>query len=110
MNWKFWKKAEKINPVTLRYGMTLARWREQPNLIAECERIYSTRWFENWYSVLVTERPKGYSEKSDLQLGRMNGFEECLQLIAIMAEHPVKPAHDIEPTWGVPEEESVEIK
>ena len=107
MNWFKKKPAPKMvaPPIPLRYGMSVQEWFASEPLVMEARRLYATEWFRQFYSVLVSARPKGYTDNPALQLGRMNGYEEALLLIASLGQLPPQKQQELEATFGAEEEQ-----
>lgn len=88
-----------------RRGMNIAYWRTQPNLIAEAQKQWRTGFMQAVFSVLYSSMPTGYSTTPDHQLGRMNGWLECIRHLEALADSPPAPFEEPESTFGVSDSE-----
>lgn len=94
-------------------GMTLERWQSSSLYTAEARRLFADRTFQDIFSLLTNHRPQGYpvrgQDVSDTQalieLGRIEGYNDCLRLIVSLAQLPPKMREPLEATFEPPEKE-----
>lgn len=87
-----------------RHGFNFAYWRTRADLIKYARELLATKEFQQLLSVLHAEMPKGYTENPALQLGRMNGWIECLRCLESLGEMPAAPTGEVPITYGAEKE------
>lgn len=101
------RKAKPSTPFVYRRGWNAARWRASDSCVAEARAFYESEFGQRFLSVLHAEIPRGYAAvQPGQQLGRINGFIECLSVIDSLAELPPESTPEPEATFGVTEDEN----
>lgn len=99
------KPAADPRPVALhRIGMDMIYWRTRPDLIKFARTLFATHEGQAMLSVLHAELPKGYTPNPSIQLGRMNGWIECLRCLESMGDLPFGGEVELEATFGAEKE------
>lgn len=90
-------------------GMTLIRWRNSPANAEMAAELYAGQIFQDIYSLMITERPRGFPTRSDkpvcatraaIELGRIEGYNYCLALLVSLAIKPVLPPEQLESDYA----------
>lgn len=95
---------KKPTPVAVHLrGWNLARWQSSDTSVEWARSLFASDMGQRLLSVLHNELPKGYAHEAGQQLGRINGFLECIAVMERLAESSAKPADEPEATFGAPE-------
>lgn len=99
MNWPWQKKqTAPVRPLAPhRMGFDLEYWRGRQDLIEETRKIYATRWFQEWISVLHHELPLDSIEA-------VRGHKRLLRIMELMSESPAEQVAELVPTFGAEKE------
>lgn len=89
-------------------GMSLAQFQSVPSNVAEMRRIFKLEAMADALGVLREGTPRGYpirggeisQEQALIELGRKEGYYDCLDLLLAMANYPASPHTEIVPDWG----------
>ncbi len=103
-----WPERQKVMVrVPLRKGMNLSKWRESPELIRGARQLWKNGVFLDMISVLKNNTPAREASiqsptevTSLIELGRIRGYEQAVELLEELANFPTQPAKDIETDWG----------
>lgn len=106
-----WPKRQKvILRVPLRKGMNLSKWRESPDLIRGARQLWKNGVFLDMIAVLKNNTPArevsiqtATEVNSLIELGRIRGYEQAVELLENLADYPTQPVKDIETDWGASE-------
>lgn len=87
--------------------MTLHQWKQSPELIKEARQLWVSNTFQDMLSVLVNHEPSGTFRptpitptEAAIDLGRVQGYREALELIQSLCEYPPDPVPEVEMDYG----------
>lgn len=88
-------------------GYTLEDWRSNRELPSQFKRVLEEPVMRRAISVMFQHLPTGYPIRGEaineiqaaVELGRINGYTECLSLFQSLAQSPAS-TEQIEPTYG----------
>jgi len=92
-------------------GLSLEEWQSRAEAVSAFRKFLATTLGRDMVSVLYTQQPTGYPtrdrEISDthaaIELGRKEGYEDCLRIIRSMTAFPTTVPEHIESDFGYEE-------
>lgn len=104
-----------VRPARLR-GLSLEWWFGQPANLAESQKLFETPLMRDIIDVLHSERPQGFpirgypveSVSAHVELGRVEGYNDCLRILLALPHPPAAPIDQIQSTFETPENEILE--
>jgi hypothetical protein len=113
------RKPEPPQPMLpgFRMGMSLEEYRAKPDNVARTRKLFQTEEFQLIWEVLCSQVPRGFPLRGQAltgiqaasELSRINGYFDCLNVIASLAHHQQIPSKPVEADFGAeqnPEENS----
>jgi hypothetical protein len=96
---------------------TLNDFRQKKNLVDRMQKLWKDPFFKLVVSVLSNTSPRGYpprgtgftAEQALVELGRKEGYADAIDTLRIMAIQAQVVNTELETTWGVDDEQQVEI-
>lgn len=97
--------------VIARSGMTLERWRADDDNVKEARSLFKDSRFNGVMSVLRSEIPQGFPARgmvindtmASVELGRVQGYMDCLRMIASCAEFKPQNPDEVPAEFGADE-------
>lgn len=94
-------------PVVFPEGYTLVEWRLNKQLPGHLKKIFKEPTMQHAFSVLYNQIPSGFPLRGEqvndtqaaIELGRMNGYMECLSLFKSLAVAQ-EPQQQVEQDYG----------
>lgn len=94
-------------PVVFPEGYTLVEWRTNKDLPGNLQKVFGEPIMGHVFAVLYNQIPNGYPLRGEalnetqaaVELGRMNGYIECLSLLKSLAVIP-DLENQVEQTYG----------
>jgi hypothetical protein len=92
-------------------GMTLEKWRKETSNIAAARDLWKHPVFQDILSIARNAQPRGYpprgvpinSTMAAVELGRCQGYLDCLGIIEATVDIPPEPTPDIPSDFGAEE-------
>lgn len=113
MNWLKQLFAGPPKPVSLcvpmfARGMDLEAFQSIEDRVGEVRRLYKTELMQDIFGVLRQKAPRGYplrgesvsQEQALIELGRKEGYCDCVDLLVALANYAPAGQKEIEPDWG----------
>lgn len=107
LRWFGFKGTRKKRVAVFPEGYTLEDWRANRELPGQAKKIFDEPVMRHVFSVLYNQIPSGFPLRGEqvndvqaaVELGRMNGYIECLSLLKSLA-NPAEHAEEVEQTYG----------
>ena len=93
-------------------GLTLAIWRQKPDLIGWVANLWNEPNFQGWLDVLRNEAPQGYPPRDGnavdpiraaVELGRKEGYQDCLNVMLLTTTAAPLPSPEISADYLPPQ-------